>query len=83
MIEVQCIAGAGDILIKPPVGFADDSRRRCRCRGTTSRAEMVALAAVVVDDIEDDLDPGVVQPLYRGLNPAIDGVGRNAGSGAK
>ena len=36
-------------------------------RNDKCRAEMVAFAAVVVDDIENDLDPGIVQPLDRGL----------------
>ena len=67
MIEVHCVAGAGHVVIKSPVGFqtvigsvVDAAKRQCR-------AELVALTAVVVDDIENDLDPGIVQALYRCL----------------
>ena len=67
MVEVQRVAGAGEILVKariglqPVIGDIVDAAKRQR------RAEMIALAAVVVDDVEDDLDPGIVQPLDHGL----------------
>ena len=36
-------------------------------RKRQGRTEMVALGGVVVDDVEDHLDAGVVQPLDHGL----------------
>src|SRR5918999_1716893 len=43
-----------------------------RQRGT----EVVALAGVVVDDVEDDLDAGIVQPLHHRLELADRVIGR-------
>ena len=67
MIEVERVAGAGDVLIEaavglqPVIGEVVDAAERQR------RPELVALAGVVVDDVENDLDAGVVQALDRRL----------------
>ena len=67
MIETQCIASTGNILIKTAVwaqtvvrGIVDAAKRQ-------SRTEVIAFAAVIVDDVENDFDPGIVQPLDHGL----------------
>ena len=48
------------------------------------RADVVAFAGVVVDDVEDDLDAGIVQPLHRRLELAeMTPFDEKRGSGAK
>src|SRR5262245_6135753 len=61
MIKVQCVARAGYVVIETPIGVqsviagvVDPTERQ---RG----AEMIALTAVVVDDVENYLDTGIVQ----------------------
>src|SRR5260370_29925881 len=64
MIEVHRITGAGPVVVKPAGRFntrngsvVDPAKRKCR-------TEMIAFTGVVVDNIENNLDPGIVQALY-------------------
>ena len=72
--ELERIAGAGEIFVvarivrrQPIVGGVVDAAIAQR------RAHMVALAGVVVDHVEDDFDPGIVQRRDGGAEIA-DGV---------
>ena len=67
MIRVERIAGPGEVLIEAPVvlqpvigEIVDAAERQCRTK-------VIALAGVIVNDIENDLDAGLVQPLDRCL----------------
>ncbi len=59
--------------VQPIVGGVVDAAQRER------RSEMVALASVVVDDVENDLEPGAVQALHHGLE--FRDLGAAAGGG--
>jgi hypothetical protein len=78
MVKVQRVAGAGHVVVKTAIGLQSiigdivDAAKRQR------RAKMVALAAVVVDDVENDFDPGIVQSLYRCLEAGDRGGGQEA-----
>ena len=68
MSHVERVAGAGvvhvvlrAVLDEPVVGRVVDAAQRQR------RAEVVALAGVVVDDVEDDLDARLVQGAHHRL----------------
>ena len=67
VLQVQRVAGAGDVLViatillQSVVGQVIDAAERQR------RAEVAAFTGMVVDNIEDHFDPGVVQPLDRRL----------------
>jgi hypothetical protein len=59
---VEAVAGTGEVLVEPQiaveepiVGGVVDAAEIDR------RAEVVALGGVVLDNIEDHLDPGVVE----------------------
>ena len=69
--RVQRVAGAGEVHVvagvighQPVVGGVVDALER------QHRPEMVALGGVVVDDVEDHLDPGLVQRLDHPLELA-------------
>jgi hypothetical protein len=49
---------------------AADSRSRCRPLSWRGWAELVAFGRVVVDHIQDDLDPGCVEPRDHLFEPA-------------
>ena len=61
MVEVQCITGTGHVVIKSSVGLQAVIRGVVDPAKRQRRAEVIALARVVVNDIEDDLDPDIVQ----------------------
>ena len=67
MIKVQRVAGSSDIIIKPPIGFEAIVGRVVYAAKRQGRAELISLAAVVVDDVQNDFDPGVVQSFDGGL----------------
>ncbi len=75
MIEVQRIAGAGHVLIEARIGVEPVIGRIVDAAKRQRRAEVVALAAVVIDDIEKNFDPGIVQPPDHGLETG-DRLGR-------
>ena len=67
MVEVQRVAGAGRVEIhalvvgETVIGRVVDAAERQR------RPEVIALAGMVVDDVEQHLDAGIVQSLHRDL----------------
>ncbi len=67
VIKVQRVAGSSDVIIKPPIGFEAIVGRVVDAAKRQGRAELISLAAVVVDDVQNDFDPGVVQSLDGGL----------------
>src|SRR3954453_18239405 len=67
MFEVQRIAGPGDVPIEAPIGLQSVIRGIVNAAERQSGTEMVAFAAVVIDDVENDLDAGIMQPLDGGL----------------
>ena len=67
MIEVQCVARAGDVAIKAPVGIQSIIRSIVDAAERQGRTEVIAFATVIVNDVENDFDPGIVQPLDHGL----------------
>src|SRR5262249_30609389 len=67
MAEVQRVPAAGEVLIvarlirqQPIVRAVVDATK------VEGGAEVIALRGMVVDDVENDLDAGVVQPRYCG-----------------
>ena len=80
MAEVDRVAGArgipgearvlgGELVVAPVVDALERQRR----------PEVVALRRVVVDHVEDDLDPGVVQRPDRGLEARHAGLAQETG----
>ena len=76
MREFERIAGTGEVLVvtllighQPIVGRIVDAAV------TERRAHMVAFAGVVVDDVEDHLDAGVMQRRDRRAE-FVDGISR-------
>ena len=74
MRELERVAGAGEILvIARLVGQQPIIRGVVDAAVAQRRAQMVALGGVVVDDVENDFDAGVVQRRDRGAE-SVDGV---------
>ena len=66
MRQVQRVAAAGEVVVVARrVRLEPIVRRVVDAAETERRAEMVAFGGVVVDDVEDDLDAGVVQARHR------------------
>src|SRR6516164_9068185 len=80
MAEIQRVPATGEVLIvprlirqQPIVGAVVDATK------AEGGAEVIALRGMVVDDIENDLDAGVVQPRYcgaKGVERIFQGVAR-------
>ena len=67
MRQVECVTAAGEVLIvarltriEPIIGGVVDSPK---AQGGT---QLIALCGMIVDDIKNDLDAGVMQPRNRG-----------------
>ena len=67
MGEVQRIAGAGVVDIVPRVLGQPVIAAVVEAPEAERRAEFIALAGMVVDHVEDDLDPSPVQAAHHGL----------------
>ena len=67
MIEIQCVAGSGNVLIKAAVGIQSIIRGIVDAAERQGRAKVIAFAAMIVDNVENDFDPGIVQPLDHSL----------------
>ncbi len=83
MLHVERVAAARVVhVVAPVVGAQPVVRRVVDAAEAQRRAELVALGGVVVDDVEDHLDPGRVQRLHHRLElvhlarRGIAGVGR-------
>ena len=88
LAQVEAVAGAGEVQaaaavlgLQPVVGGVVDAAQVQR------RAQLAAFAGVVVDHVEDHLQPGAVQAAHHGLELvdrvalAIPGLGRKVGHG--
>src|SRR6516165_7322946 len=75
MIKVQCVSGAGHVVIETPIGFQSVVARVVDATERQGGPEMVALTSVIVDDVENYLDTGVVQSFDGGFETG-DRLGR-------
>ena len=68
MQHVQAVAGPREVHVVPLVlGLEPVERSVVDPAQGERRAQMVALAGVVVDDVQDDLDAGSVEALHHRL----------------
>ena len=78
--RVETVAGAGEVLVDPQVavlqavvgGVVDAAE-------VDRRTEVVAFGRVVVDDVENDLDPGLVKRPHHGLELGHRAAGVSVG----
>src|SRR6476620_498093 len=62
MAEIECVDAAGEVVVIARLVRQEPVVRRIVYAAETQRwAEMIALSGMIVDDIEDDLDAGVMQ----------------------
>src|SRR5262245_34396900 len=67
MVKVQRIPRAGHVGIETSIGLQSVVAGIVDAAERQSRPEMVALTTVVVDDVEDHFDPGIVQSFNGSL----------------
>ncbi len=68
VVEVEAVPGAGEVLeVARRLGGHHVVRQRVEPLEAQRRPEVVALAGVVVDDVEHHLDAGAVQRLHHAL----------------
>src|SRR5690348_18369258 len=78
MVKVQCVPCAGHVVIETSIGLQSVVAGIIDATEGQSGPEMVALTAVVVDDVEDYFDPGIVQSFNRGLETGDRRGGKKA-----
>src|SRR4051795_228326 len=83
MVKVQCIPRAGHVGIETSIGLQSVVAGIVDATERQGGPEVVALATVVVDDVEDYFDPGIVQSFNGSLETSDRLGGQKARVGGK